>query len=150
MNWQRGSSLIEIIIATGVMALVLTAIVAGMTMSLKTTAQSEYRTQAVKRAQEALEIFRRERTLLGWDSFSSELVDSGTYCFQTLPAPRTPFLLGACTDDSNIVISGVDFYRQAVVDIIAADSLQVTVTVNWDNGDGPRNVEITQVFRQWE
>lgn len=154
INFQRGSSLIEIVVATGVMALVLTAIVAGMTLSIKTNADSEYRSQAVKRAQEAVEVFRRERALLGWDVFASELTDGGIYCLQTLPAPKTAFTLGECESDQSIVIGGQEFYRQAVVDLDVADptdaKAQVTVTMTWNSGSGERNVELVQVFRKWE
>jgi len=65
---QTGSSLIEVIVATGVIALVLTALVAGMTVSLQTSAEAKYRSQAIKRGQEAMEVFRRERTL--WRFFA--------------------------------------------------------------------------------
>lgn len=147
---QPGSSLIEIVVATGVMALVLTAILAGLTLSLKTSAESEYRSQAVKRAQEGLEVFRRERTLLGWDLFVAGFTSDSFYCLQTLPAPKTAFLPGACTDSDSIVISGVDFYRQAWVTIDNSDptqeQMQVTLSVQWPGGD----VELVQIFRQWE
>ena len=147
---QQGSSLIEVVVATGVMALVLTAIVAGMTLSLKTSAESEYRSQAVKRGQEAMEVFRRERTLLGWDVFEAGFISGGAYCLQTLPAPKEAFVLGECSDDQNLVISGVDFYREAWVDINDLDpdnpQLQVTVSVRWASG----SVELVQVFRRWE
>lgn len=151
---QRGSSLIEIVVATGVMALVLTAIVAGMTLSLKTNADSEYRSQSVQRAQEAIEVFRRERALLGWEAFVSELTDGGTYCLQTLPAPKTAFTLGECSSDQSIVIGGQEFYRQAVVDLNTSDptneQAQVTVTMTWNSGGGERSVDLVQVFRKWE
>src|SRR3990167_4923802 len=98
-NSQRGSSLIEIVVATGVMALVLTAILSGLTLSLKTNAESEYRSHAVKRAQEGLEVFRRERTLLGWDIFVAGFTSDTYYCLQTLPAPKTAFTTGECGAD---------------------------------------------------
>jgi len=151
---QKGSSLIEIVVATGVMALVLTAIVSGLTLSLKTNAESEYRSQAVKRAQEAIEVFRRERTLLGWDVFFGSLSNGGVYCLQTLPAPKSGFTLGACTEEQGIVIAGVDFYREVEVTIDESDPnnplIQVSVTMRWNSGNGERDVTLLQVFRRWE
>jgi type II secretory pathway pseudopilin PulG len=150
---RQGSSLVEIVIATGVMALVLTAIVSGLTLSLQTNAESEYRSQAIKRAQEAMEVFRRERTLLGWDLFYSSFTDEATYCLQTLPEPKSTFTEGACDATDSMVISGLDFYREAVVDIDNSDpnnpTIGVTVTVTWSLGENSRNVEFQQVFRQW-
>jgi type II secretory pathway pseudopilin PulG len=151
---QRGSSLIEIIVATGVMALVLTSIVAGLTLSLKTNAEIEYRSQAVKRAQEAMEVFRRERTLLGWEAFADALRGSSTYCFVDLPEPREGFVGGSCGTDDTIVISGQEFMREAEVVVNETDPtnplISVQVTVSWITNDNAKDVEIVQVFRRWD
>lgn len=159
-NWsrihqpQQGSSLIEIVVATGVMALVLTAIVAGLTLSLKTNADSEYRSQATKRAQEAMEVFRRERTLQGWDVFADSFVDGATYCLKDLPAPKAAFTPGECTEDDVLVISSVEMVREAVVQIDSSNpadlQVEVSVTVTWDSGGSPRDVGLVQSFRRWD
>lgn len=149
---MRGSSLIEIVIVTGVMALVLTAIVAGLTLSLKTNADSEYRSRAVQRTQEAMEVFRRERTVRGWDVFISSFTSGATYCLAELPAPTEEFTEGACFNEDSIVISGVDFYREAVVTVDNSDptdpQLRVELTTSWDSGSGERTVNIVQSFQQ--
>lgn len=151
---QQGSSLIEIIVATAVMALVLTSIIAGLTLSLKTNAESEYRSQAVKRAQEAMEVFRRERTLLGWESFTNALKDNTVYCFKDLPEPYGSFTAGACGSDDTIVISGQEFIRQAEVTVDETNpsdsQVRVVVTMSWTTNDSVKDVEIVQVFRRWD
>ena len=151
---MRGSSLVEIVIVTGVMGLVLTAIVAGLTLTLKTNADSEYRSRAVQRTQEAMEVFRRERTVRGWDAFLASFTDGATYCLDDLPTPAAAFVVGACTDDESLVISGIDFYRQAVVtiDTIVPTDPKVTVslTTTWDSGSGERSVDLVQQFRQFD
>ncbi|MFZ5437562.1 MAG: type IV pilus modification PilV family protein [Patescibacteria group bacterium] len=151
---QKGSSLIEIIVATGVMALVLTTIVAGLTLSLKTNAESEYRSQAVKRAQEAMEIFRRERTLLGWEAFINTFRGNPVYCFKDLPAPFGAFTSGACGSDDTIVISGQEFIREATVTVDETDpnnpQVRVVMTMSWTTNDNVKDVEIIQVFRRWD
>ncbi|MBT4124430.1 MAG: hypothetical protein HN981_01470 [Candidatus Pacebacteria bacterium] len=151
---QKGSSLIEIIVAVGVMALVLTAIVASLTLSLKTNAESEYRSQAVKRAQIAMEAFRRERTLLGWEGFSDSLRDNTTYCFQTIPAPKEAFVAGACEATDTIVISSQEFFREAevVVDetVPSEPQIRVKITVSWSTNDSVKDVELVQTFRKWD
>ncbi len=150
---MRGSSLVEIVIVTGVMGLVLTAIVAGLTLSLKTNAEAEYRAQAVKRSQNAMEVFRRERTVRGWDTFLASFTDGATYCLAELPEPSAEFVSGECEDGQSIVVSGIDFYREATIDIdtTTPSDPQVRVQINttWDSGGGERNVELVQVFRQF-
>lgn len=152
-QFQPGSSLIEIVVATGVMALVLTAIVAGLTLSLKTNADSKYRSQATKRAQEAMEVFRRERTLQGWDVFADGFVDGATYCLKDLPAPKDAFTPGECTEADVLVISSVEMFREAVVLIDTSDpndpQVEVSVTVRWDSGSNQRDVSLVQGFRRW-
>jgi type II secretory pathway pseudopilin PulG len=151
---QRGSSLIEIIVATGVMALVLTSIIAGLTLSLKTNAESEYRSQAVKRAQEAMEIFRRERTLLGWEDFTNALRNDPVYCFQDLPEPYGVFNAGTCGTDETIVISGQEFTREAEVVVDETDpndpQVRVKIVMSWTTNDNVKDVELIQVFRRWD
>lgn len=153
-GFSVGSSLVEIVVATGVMALVLTAIVAGLTLSLKTSAESEYRVQATKRAQEAMEVFRRERTLLGWDEFTSNFTNGATYCLQELPAPREVFEDGECSSEQSLVVSGLDLYREAEVSFrnFGGDDpeLVVTVTVVWNDGRNDKSVNLVQGFRRWE
>jgi type II secretory pathway pseudopilin PulG len=153
-NSQKGSSLIEIIVATGVMALVLTSIVAGLTLSLKTNAESEYRSQAVSRAQEAMEIFRRERTLLGWEAFSSSLVGDTEYCFKELPDPFEAFTGGACDSSDTIVISGQEFIREAEVNVDVANpsdpQVRVKIIMSWTTNENTKDVEIVQIFRKWD
>lgn len=151
---QVGSSLIEIIVATGVMTLVLTTIVAGLTLSLKVNAESEYRSQAVKRAQEAMEVFRRERTLLGWEGFANVLRDNKIYCFKDLPEPRGELVAGECGTSDVVVISGQEFIRQAEVEVDETDptnpQIKVKVTMSWTTNDNVKDVEIIQVFRRWD
>ncbi|OGJ38332.1 MAG: hypothetical protein A2383_03685 [Candidatus Pacebacteria bacterium RIFOXYB1_FULL_39_46] len=151
---QTGSSLIEVIVATGVIALVLTALVAGMTVSLQTSAEAKYRSQAIKRGQEAMEVFRRERTLLGWHGFINQFGSGGTYCLQTLPAPRGSFTLGECASNESLVISGLDFYRNAIVSVDNTDptnaQMKVEIVITWNSGRTEHNIDLTQVFRQWD
>jgi type II secretory pathway pseudopilin PulG len=151
---QKGSGLIEIIVATGVMALVLTSIIAGLTLALKTNSESEYRSQATKRAQEAMEVFRRERTLLGWDAFADVLRDNTYYCFDELPVPFEEFTPGACGSSDVIVISSQEFIRQAEVVVDETDPLspqiRVKMVMSWSTNDNVKDVEIIQVFRKWD
>jgi len=150
---QKGSSLIEILVAVMVMATVLTAVVAGLTISIKTTAESKYRSLAIKKNQEAVEVFRREHTLLGWDAFKATLGAGGSICLATLPEPPTQFsITGECdVEDSDDVLSlaNIDYIREALVDTTTSPAI-VTVTVNtsWQNGE--RDVEVTQEFYRTE
>jgi len=85
---RRGASLLEVIIATGIVALVMTSTVALMPVSLKTTSLSRNKSNGTKYTQEGIEYFRTQRNILGWETFLEILQSGGnssTFCMATLP-----------------------------------------------------------------
>lgn len=151
---QPGQTIIEIIIATGIVVLVMTAIMAGLTLSLKNTAQAKYKALASKLAQEGIEAFRRERDLLGFESFRAGLI-SDTYCLPTIPDDLAHFGQGTCGDADGITMTGVTFYREANVTVGATEDDPVTVelTVKWTDSTASKNKiresKMTQEFERW-
>jgi type II secretory pathway pseudopilin PulG len=152
---QSGQSLIEVIMATGVVALVMTALAASMTISVKSAAQSKYRALATKYGQEVLEVYRRERARMGWESFHDILLADGagaTYCLEeTLPPTTQDFidLEAGGTCQNGFSAAGTTFYREASHSVISADQVQVTVTVKWMDADRIREVELRQDLHNW-
>jgi type II secretory pathway pseudopilin PulG len=147
---QAGSTIIEVLIATLVVSMVMTAVAAVMTVSVKNTGQLRYRAAASSQAQSALEIFRRERNLLGWESFYAE-TPGGTYCLNTLPANTAAYValnLGSCSGTYSHI--GNNFEREAIVTKGATD-VRVVIVVTWS--DGTRTpapeVRLTQIFRKF-
>ena len=152
---RRGSSLIEIIIATAVVGGILTAVATALTFSIKSTAEANYRSVATTKAQEAMEIFRRERTLLGWNDFYDAVNGDTYYCFNTLPDAGTLASVaeGRCNTSYTLQVAGVgtNFKRDIVVST-GSDLVTVTVTVSWKNPNNlarDHKVEISQDIRRW-
>lgn len=52
---QSGQTVIEVLIATGVVSLVMTALMATMTLSLQNSSQAKYRSLATKLGQEGID-----------------------------------------------------------------------------------------------
>lgn len=149
-NSQSGQTIIEVLIATLVVGMVLTAVAATLTVSVKNTAQSRYQEVARARAQSGLELFRRERNKLGWQTFQASLV-SGTYCINTLPDSSMAFDAlspGAC--GNGVAVIGTDFTRDATVTVVSNDEVKVDVLVKWIDGVLNKEVKLTQVFRRYE
>lgn len=145
---QQGSTLIEIMVATSVVVFALTALMTTLTLSIKTTAESKYRSYATALAQEALEVYRRERALLGWDSFYGA-ANTGAYCYNTLPATTQEFVaksLGNCSD--RFVQVGTDFSRTVNVSK-AADAVTVESVVDWYDGEEVRSVSLQQILKEY-
>jgi hypothetical protein len=152
---NRGQTIIEIIIATGIVVLVMTAIMAGLTLSLKNTAQAKYKALASKLGQEGIEAFRRERDLMGFETFRASL-DSQTYCLPTIPALLSQFGVGSCGDEDGIVMTGVTFFREANVTVGATDDDPVVVEIRVKWLDATQNDQsrfhesiMTQEFKRW-
>jgi Tfp pilus assembly protein PilV len=147
---QRGVGMIEVLIATGVVGLVMTAVASGLVLSVKNSAISKYRVVAATRAQEAMEVFRREKVLLGWSQFY-ETLSAATYCLDTLASNSAQFksmTTGSCDDDS--VIAGTSFTREALVDIVSPQEVRVEIVVDWMDGDIQRSANLIQEFKEYE
>jgi prepilin-type N-terminal cleavage/methylation domain-containing protein len=143
---QQGQTLIEVLIATVVVGTVLTAVAAGLSMSIKNTAQSKMRSLATGYAQQAIEIFQRERNFLGWDTFLSAL-SSDVYCLNDLPADSVAFkslTAGACASGDTI---GTTSFQREVNVTVGANSLTVVSTVTWYDADKQKQVQIEQTFK---
>ncbi|MGD9129047.1 MAG: hypothetical protein PVJ09_00965 [Candidatus Woesebacteria bacterium] len=135
---QTGSSLIEVLIAAGVVGVVLTAMALGLTFSVKTSSEAKYRSIAAKQAEEGMELFNKERVIQGWTDFHTL---AGTYCL----TGANDIVSGACTAAQRITLSKMDFTRQAQVDNTDPDKVVITLTVTWEN----HHVTVTKEFRDW-
>lgn len=144
---NAGQSIIEVLVATVVVALVMTAIAAALTSSLRNTTESKFRSYAVAHGQEAMEVFVRERSLLGWQQFQ-EAVISGQFCMNDLPTNSEAFItmpVGTCAN--GVAYSGTNFVREANVTVVSPDEIRVEVFVTWSDNGRDREVSLVQVFR---
>jgi Tfp pilus assembly protein PilV len=147
---QSGSSMIEILIATGVVGLVMTAVAAGLVLSVKNSSISKYKVLSATRAQEAMEVFRREKTLLGWTQFY-ETMTAATYCINTLASNSAQFkAMAAGSCDAESVIAGTSFTREALVNVTGPQEIRIEIVVDWMDGDIPRSSNLIQEFKQYD
>lgn len=146
---QLGQSIIEVLIATGVVGAILTAVAATLTFSVKNSAENKYRAVATTKAQEAIEVFRRERSFLGWETFVSSLGGGGVYCLNTLPPDSASFTTMTSSEcEVGIAEAGTEFTREAVVTFPTASSVRVQSIVTWYDGVMQRDVTVTQELFQ--
>jgi len=150
---QAGQSIVEVLIATGVVALVMTALMAAMTLSLQNSSQAKYKALATKLGQEGMETFRQFRNSLGWESFYTLLNDqgSGEYCLNAIPTQTAQFqalVSGECADYA-ISRTGVNFKRDLNLQIISSEEIKFVVTVSWQDGADVKSTTVTQYFKNW-
>lgn len=144
---QLGSTLVEVILVTAVVATVLTALAASVSMSAQNTNRNQTTTMATSLAQEMLEVFHRERYALGWESFRTAL-GSGTYCLNDLPADSASFSNTANQECAGTeFITDTNYQREAVV-TISSDQVRVVSVVSWMDGHDEKQIEVEQIFKE--
>jgi prepilin-type N-terminal cleavage/methylation domain-containing protein len=152
---SRGSTLIEVLVAILIMAIVLTGLSAALTYSLKNSAQADYRQVATRHAQDVIEILRKERSELGWTAFESSFNGGNTYCVGTNqisfddPTVSKEFSTGTCTGNVTVAQSPVTFTRsfRRIGNTTDVSLVSVEVTVTWNDGAATRDVRLVQEFR---
>ncbi|HOI05247.1 MAG TPA: prepilin-type N-terminal cleavage/methylation domain-containing protein [Candidatus Woesebacteria bacterium] len=93
---QRAFTFVEVLVATMLVALVMTALGSMMALSMRVAEANEMEQLAQLKAQQTMEFFRRERLIRGWSDFYNSLQDNATYCLNTLPANITTISPGSC------------------------------------------------------
>ena len=169
LNQKQGSSLIEIIMATAIVSLILVSIMLSMTYTMKLNSQSQFRALATQKAQETVDLFRRERTVLGCEDFLTVLENGQTYCVAEIPSQPSQSISDhlfdadegdgvypdSCGYDVQTAEVPIDFKREAYVEIDTSDStlpiITVTITVSWDNENSADDfsVGLKKEFRPW-
>lgn len=151
MNRQSGQTLIEVIIAVGLMVLVFTSLAAGITLSIRNNRYARNQTLSKDYVREELEFLRSMRDQMGWESFAAS-TKVGTYCFQTLPTTPTAYAakaIGACS--STQTISGTPFMRELTIVKSGAPTNLITATavVSWIEGSKSFDANSRLELRQW-
>lgn len=151
INRQKGSTLIEILVAISVISLVLTAVGSMISMSIKLSDSNEQKQLALQKAQETLEFFRKERSINSWSSFSTPLEDKSTYCLSSLPENIASMSanLGVCGDEDLFDAAKYKFKREVVVNFNNANSLRVEIDLLWQDGSKAKDLSIEQNFENY-
>ncbi|MBP9700233.1 hypothetical protein KBD71_03035 [Candidatus Woesebacteria bacterium] len=153
---QAGQTLIEIIIAVGLVVLVLTSISAGVAISVRNNRHAKSMEEAKQYAREGSEWLRRMRDQLGWDSFAQAVRADGasiTYCLPALPQTGAAFIaLSNQTCTTSQVISGTVFNRSMAVTTSAGaipDTVTAVISVSWSDGGKQFASQSTLTLRRW-
>ncbi len=148
---QRASTLIEVLIAVSVIASVLTAVSAMISMSIKVSDSNEKKQLALQKAQEALEFFRKERSINSWHNFSTPLVDGSHYCVSALPEGIASMSakLGFCSNNDVLEAARYEFKREAVINFYGVNSVNVQIDMAWTDGSKAKTLTLQQSFENY-
>lgn len=157
LKLQRGSTIIELLIAVMVVGLIITAVANAVTYSIKNTGESRYRQVATTLGQEVIEHFHTQKNELGIINLINILPQT-EYCYSDIDSPTA----GVCGTGSGQVVDipgvGTEFKRNVTINSGGDGTrtplpakpyyLTVTVTVSWIDGAETRSVELIQEFKQ--
>lgn len=131
-----GSSILEVLIATALIAISIIAALSLNNNSQKTSSYARDLTTATAYNNQVIDWLRNLRSDMGWAEFSTAISADGgspTYCLPTLPTDAPGFIAlssGVCTLTD--YITGTNFIRQANL-VLNSDSLGVGVTTSWES-----------------
>lgn len=126
---KKGQSLIEVVVAVGMIGMLLVAILALITLSLKNSRLAKAKTQAVALAQEGVELMRTYRDL-SWTGLVAK-ADGNSY---SLPLNWT--INNSLTDICPVTFNINNLFRRCLVlSDATVNSVLLTVTVEWQEGN---------------
>ena len=153
MGGSGGFTIVEVLVAVAVVAMVMTAVVSGVSFSVKNTRFARDQALAVRYTQEALEWIRQVRDESGWRTFTNELGNDGnpvSYCLMSIPATFAEFVAlvnGLC--QAGEVIGGTIYTRQMSLDLTGSEAT-AEVSVTWDEGGQTKEVLQRSTLYDWQ
>lgn len=135
---QKGSTLIEILVAAFILAVSLTALVSLTTMSIARNRLAKERAVATRLAQEGMDWMIAKRNSDGFGSFS--LADGEVYCLNDLS-----LVGGTCADYIDDI-----YKRELQVTSAGVDSIEYEVRVYWGDVSSPYEIVLEGAVTRWE
>jgi Tfp pilus assembly protein PilV len=140
-KWYSGQSMVEAVVAVGIVILLVTGLVVATTSTLRTGQMSKVRTKALQYAKDGLEIVRIIK-----DESWNDLPLNGTYCLKN----QTDLVLkdGECPMDTDLAFSRFVEFSNNNTCTAEGFCRIVTVTVSWMESE-KRSVTLTSSITNW-
>jgi len=166
-NNQRGAVLVEVLVVMAIFSVFLTVVMRAMLSNLQATIDARVRSNGNFHAQQSMEMFIRERALLGWSDFRTEisawnslicingaLLDPATEVLGDFPANDPRNSNSACPTGYGLVSADPadgTFRREALI-TATANEVVVSITVYWPSsksGTLEHHTTIENSFQDW-
>lgn len=140
---SSGQSLIEAVVAIAIVVMLITGVLVATTQSLNVSQSGKFRSQAVKYAQEGIELSRNLRDS-GWSTFSTYGTVGGTlWCVDGNGTWTADDGDGVCP--ANVA----NIFTRAITIAWNDPIMDVSVSVSWEEGAEKRRVDLRTYFTQW-
>lgn len=139
-SFKFGQSLIEVVIAVGIVAIAVVALVSAIIFTQKTARSANAQIQATKLAEASIEEIRVLRDRKGYAYLETtgtcKVIDS------SLPEPSNWLLNNCVPPGETIVLENISFARMIVIsEPNPGVKKMATVTVSWQESGGERSVK---------
>lgn len=143
MKQDKGQSLVEVVVGVGMMSLLLVALLALISLSVKNSRVAKNRAQAVALANQGVELMRAYRDY-SWDDFIDD-ADGSEYVLGANWTVGSELDIPDC-DEDNFIYSGSIFSRC----VNLSGEVDVVVTVYWQEGSKLNSTIQTTKLTIWE
>lgn len=152
---KSGSTLIEVIISIGIVALVLVTIVASGTLVTRNRRFSANQGVATKYSQETIEWVKSFRNAVGWktfyDSVNAKGVSPITVCMPLIASAATDFDALSSGDCSGTdVIANTEYQRSLIFTVQSASEIYVDAKINWLDNAIVHETSSRAVMKEWQ
>jgi len=137
-----GTSLLEIIIAVGLVSVILISLVSLSTKSVSNSTVSKEKNQATRHTQETIEWLRLQRDT-SWSDMISHVQANSTWCM----AENEWNSPGSCSGQS---IPDSNFVREVTFAQPQDDIVEVTVITSWTEGGNAHESRSTTLLTKWQ
>jgi len=143
---SAGQSLVEVVVAIGVMSLLLMALLALVSLSVKNSRVARDRSKAVALAQQGVELMRTYRDY----SYTLLAAAAGeTYVLAANWAVEDGLVTAGCDETS--FMDETDYFSRCVrVIMVEPSQVEVAVTVYWQEGNKLNATEQTTRLSSWQ
>jgi type II secretory pathway pseudopilin PulG len=147
-----GQTLLEVVIATSLLIIALTVMVAAVANANANNRRAKERAVATRVAQGGQSWLRGQRDTQGWSSFKGSFVGTQpqTRCLTNFNATIIPSA-GACTASQTIIESKATYYVELITNYDGSKTLNYQVVVKWWSGRAVQDeVVIDGRLTEWQ
>lgn len=138
-NKNNGQTLLEVVVATAILALVLTVMVAMVTLSMATNRLAKEQAVATRLGQGVIETIRQQRDELGWRRFTDQFVTNITYFVKTDELWNT-------TSPGDDFTESKTVYTKEIAVTEVADQATFVITIKWYSVGRNQQVSFTTIL----
>lgn len=145
--YHLGQSILEVILALAILAVIITGIVSLTSTSVNTSTYSKNVSQANRYADEAIEYVRKYKEFEGWTDFYTDItLNSGKWCMTDLS-----LAINVECDLANSAhfISGTIFQRTLTAISVNSNSIDIDVKVTWTDDKGTHETKSSTTVSNW-